>query len=102
MERTQLLQVEGWSNSRYAQIQGNLILFEVMSLGCGCGTCLRRLDAVKDRMKTADVRSWRTVELEIPERGFVPSVILAVEPKEMPAQMDNYLSDLLGLQISAR
>ena len=102
MERTQLLKVEGWSNPRYAQIRGNLILFEVMSLGCSCGTCFGRLDAVKNRMKTADVRSWRTVELEIPERGFVPSVILAVEPKEMPARIDPYRGDLLGLQISAR
>ncbi len=102
MERTELLKVEGWSNPRFGQIQGNLILFEVMWLGCSCATCFGRLRAVKNRMETADVKSWRTVELEIPERGFVPSVILEVEPKEIPTRIDNYLSDLLGLQISAR
>lgn len=97
--RTVRLRVDGWSNARYGHVEGNLIGFEVMSLACGCPTCFARLDAVIDRMQNADA-VWRIAEMAIPERGMAPSVVLLVEPKEMPERVDTFLSGLLGLQIS--
>src|SRR3989344_3205357 len=100
MEQALRLRVDGWSNLRFGKVQGNLIMFEVMSLGCACQTCFNRLDVVRNRMKTADVKSWLTAPTEIPERNFERSIVLAVEPREMPTHVDRYLSDLLGLRIS--
>lgn len=96
--RTVRLRVDGWSNARFGRIEGNLIGFEVMSLACGCPTCFKRLDTVRNRMQGADV-TWRTQVLPIPERDGMPSVVLLVEPKEMPEKVDAFLSGLLGLQI---
>lgn len=101
MEQIQRLKVQGWSNPRFGRIQNDRILFEVMWLGCACGTCRSRLNAVCNRMKTADVKSWQTLKVGIPQRFPIPSVVLEIEPKEMPAQIDVYLSELLGLRISA-
>ena len=101
MEQVQQLRVQGWSNPRFGRIQNDRILFEVMWLGCACDTCRSRLNAIRNRMETADVKSWRTLEVGIPQRFPIPSVVLEIEPKEMPAQIDVYLSELLGLRISA-
>ncbi|KKT79092.1 MAG: hypothetical protein UW74_C0004G0004 [Candidatus Giovannonibacteria bacterium GW2011_GWC2_44_8] len=97
--RTVRLKVDGWSNSRFGRIEGNLISFEVMWLGCACSTCFARLDAVENRMKGSEVK-WQVRDIMIPERVVMPSATLMVEPKEMPERVDSYLSDLLGLQIS--
>ncbi|HEY4495483.1 MAG TPA: hypothetical protein VJC01_03495 [Candidatus Paceibacterota bacterium] len=97
--KTVRLKVDGWSNSRFGRIESDLIVFEVMWLGCACPTCFARLDAVKNRMKGSEVK-WQARNVLIPERGGMPSTILMVEPKEMPERVDSYLSDLLGLQIS--
>jgi len=101
MNQPQLLKVEGWSNPRYSRVQDDRILFEVMWLGCACQTCISRLDAIKNRMESADVKSWQEVQVEIPQRFPFPSIALVVEPKEMPVRIDDYLGDLLGLRISA-
>jgi hypothetical protein len=97
--RTARLEVEGWSNVRYGLVESNLVLFEVMSLGCACDTCLARLEMVKNRLEDSDV-TWRMYEAMIPERGFVPSIVLEVETKETPKKLDSFLSNLLSLQIS--
>src|SRR3989344_1559706 len=97
--RTVRLKVDGWSNARFGHVEGNLIVFEVMWLGCACSTCFARLNAVMNRMKDSDVK-WQVRNVPIPEREGTTSTILMVEPKEMPEREDNYLSDLLGLQIS--
>ena len=96
--RTVRLRVDGWSNARFGRVEGNLIGFEVMTLACGCPTCFARLDAVRNRMQTAEIK-WRTQVLPIPERGMEPSIVLLVEPKEVPEKVDAFLSGLLGLQI---
>jgi len=97
--RTIRLKVDGWSNVRFGRIDGNVIAFEVMSLGCACPTCFARLDTVINRMKDSELK-WQVQEFPIPERGNgIPSSVLMVEPKEMPTQVDSYLSDLLQLQI---
>jgi hypothetical protein len=97
--RTVLLRVDGWSNTRFGRVEGNLVVFEVMWWGCACSTCLGRLAAVKSRMESAEIR-WAVQDVVIPERGTAPSVVLVVEPEEMPEKADAFLSDLLGLQIS--
>lgn len=97
--RTIRLKVDGWSNVRFGRIDANALAFEVMSLGCACPTCFDRLNAVMNRMKESELK-WQMLNFPIPERGNgIPSTILVVEPKEMPSQVDSYLSDLLGLQI---
>lgn len=96
--RTIRLKVDGWSNTRFGRVESNLIAFEVMSLGCACPTCFARLNAVMNRMKDSDVK-WQVRNASIPEREGAASAILTVELKEMPEQVDIYLSDLLGLQI---
>ncbi len=99
-EKTVRLTVDGWSNIRFGRIEGNRIAFEVMLLACGCPTCFGRLDMVRSRMKETDVR-WETQVIHIPERGDRgASIVLCVEPKEMPEKIDNYLSTLLRLRIS--
>lgn len=97
-DRTIRLKVDGWSNMRFGRIESNLIAFEVMSLGCACPTCFARLNAVMNRMRESEV-NWQVRNAPIPEREGTTSTILMVEPKEMPEQVDSYLSDLLGLQI---
>lgn len=93
------LAVDGWSNIRFGCVEGNLIGFEVMLLACGCPTCFGRLDAVRNRMKETDVK-WETAVVRIPQRGNQgDSVVLWVEPKEMPETIGDYLSNLLGLRI---
>lgn len=97
--RTLRVRVDGWSSARFARVEGNLVMFEVMSLGCACSTCFARLDTVGNRMQSAEV-AWDIAVIAIPERGGEPSVVLVVEPTEMPEKVDAFLSDLLGLQIS--
>lgn len=96
--RTVCLKVDGWSNPRFGRVESNLIAFEVMWLGCACPTCFARLDAVMNRMEGSEVK-WQVRDISFLERGGMPSATLMVEPKEMPERVDNYLSDLLGLQI---
>lgn len=97
-ERTIRLRVDGWSNIRFGRVESNLIAFEVMCWSCACPTCLARLNAVENRMEDSNVK-WQMQDVLFPERDGMPSAILMVEPKEMPERVDNYLSDLLGLQI---
>ncbi len=97
--RTVRLRVDGWSNARFGRVEGNLVMFEVMSWGCACSTCLARLDTVMNRMSDSDIK-WKVQDIAIPERGGVPSAVLVVEPKEIPEKVDAFLSGLLGLQIS--
>lgn len=100
---TRRFRVEGWSNVRFGRIEGNLIAFEVMHWGCACSSCLARLNTVLNRMKDSEVK-WTMTRFQIPERLEMglegPSELLVLEPREMPKQVDVYLSDLLGLQIS--
>lgn len=98
IEDIRLLKVDGWSNPRFGFIAGNGIGFEAMWHGCACPTCYGRLNAVMNRMKDSDLK-WQVQNISFPEREGVPSAVLLVEPKEMPEQIDNYLSDLLGLRI---
>jgi len=98
--KTVRLAVDGWSNVRFGHIDEKVIMFEVMLLACSCSTCFGRLDTVLSRMKEADVR-WGKAVVHIPEREDCgPSVVLWVEPKEMPEKVGDYLSTLLGLRIS--
>ena len=97
--KTARLAVDGWSNVRFSRIEGNLIVFEVMLLACGCPTCFGRLDAVRSCMKETDVK-WNTAVVRIPERGDQgDSIVLLVRPREMPEKIGDYLSNLLGLRI---
>lgn len=99
-DRTIRLRVDGWSNPRFARVEGNLIMFEVMWYGCACPTCMRRLETVKSRLsEQTDVR-WTVLDIAIPERDGLPSAVLMVEPAEVPEKVDTFLSGLLGLQIS--
>ena len=99
-DRTVRLRVDGWSNTRFGRVEGNLVMFEVMWLGCACSACFGRLNAAMNRMETSEVK-WAVQGAMLPEReGGAPSVILVVEPREMPEKVDAFLSDLLGLQIS--
>ena len=99
MVKTVNLAVDGWRNTRFGRIEGNLIAFEVMLLACGCPTCFGRLYAVLNRMKKTDVK-WETTVTRIPERDNQgDSIVLLVEPKEMPEKIGDYLSALLGLRI---
>lgn len=97
--RTVRLRVDGWSNPRFGRVESNLVAFEVMWLGCACTTCFGRLAAVENRMSDSKVE-WVMAQAPIPERGMVPSLILVVKPERMPEEVDTYLSDLLGLEIS--
>ncbi len=100
MGKTVRLAVDGWSNMRFGCIEGNLIGFEVMLLACGCPACFGRLDAVRNRMKDADVK-WEIAVVSIPQRGDRgDSIVLWVEPKEKVEKIGDYLSSLLGLRIS--
>lgn len=98
-DRTVCLKVDGWSNPRFARIEGNFVMFEAMWMGCDCPTCYARLDAIKTRMEGSEY-SWRIAVAKIPEREFAPSAIVVVEPKEIPEKVDAFFSELLGLQIS--
>ncbi len=98
MEKTTRLKVDGWSNSRFARIEGNLVGFEVMSLDCGCSTCFARLSAVENRMQKSGLK-WRIVPTQIPEREGGPSLVLMVETPQIPERLDDFFGDLLGLQI---
>src|SRR3989344_2467728 len=93
------LRVNGWSNLRFGRVEGNLVMFEVMWLGCACATCVARLDAVMNRMSESDI-NWTVQDIILPGRKGVPSAVLVVEPKEMPEKVDAFLSELLGLQVS--
>lgn len=97
--RTIRLRVDGWSSARFGRVEEGLIGFEVMSLGCGCQTCFSRLDSVTNRMQGESVR-WDIAPVAIPERGGDVSLVLWVEPAEMPEKVDAFLTELLGLQIS--
>ncbi|MDP2734884.1 MAG: hypothetical protein Q8P12_01615 [bacterium] len=97
--RTVRLRVDGWSNPRFGRVEDNLIAFEVVWLGCACATCFGRLTAVENRMSESKVE-WTVQEAFIPARGGAPSLILVVKPERMPEEVDTYLSDLLGLEIS--
>lgn len=96
--RSVCLKVDGWSNARFAWIEGNLVKFEAMWLGCDCSTCQARLHAIEIRM-TESGHSWQVAVEQIPERGSSPSVILVVEPKVVPEKLDSFFSGLFGLQI---
>lgn len=99
-DRTIRLRVDGWSNPRFARVEGNFIMFEVMWNGCACPTCIGRLESVKSRLsKKTEVR-WAVRDLVIPERGAGSSAVLVVESAEVPEKVDTFLSGLLGLQIS--
>ncbi len=100
IDRTLRLRVDGWSNARFGKIEGNLIMFEVLYLACACSTCVGRLDAVVHAIQSANVASWQVLRVSIPEREAAASIVLAVEPKEMPAKVDAYLSEIFKLQIS--
>lgn len=97
--RTVRLRVDGWSNPRFGRVEGNLVMFEAMWMGCACHSCFSRLNAVMNRMESTGVK-WQMQSTCIPERGEGASVVLVVEPEAMPEKVDAFLSDLLGLRIS--
>lgn len=99
MSRTVRLKVDGWSNTRFGLIEGNLVMFEALWMGCACLTCVARLKTIVDRMQLSDLK-WNVALVQIPEREGVPSTILVVEAKEVPEKVDAFLTELLGLQIS--
>ncbi|OGN33188.1 MAG: hypothetical protein A3F98_03915 [Candidatus Yanofskybacteria bacterium RIFCSPLOWO2_12_FULL_41_8] len=87
------LRVEGWRYSRHAMIQANTLLMEVARMACShCPTCSNRIRTLESRLQ-GNGTSWRFVNLN-------GGVYLAVEPKQMPATVGDYLSGLIGLQIS--
>lgn len=92
------LRVRGWSNTRFSGIEHNLILFEVMWLGCDCATCRERVRVIVERLTRRAV-PWQLHQRMLRENA--PSIILSVEPQQLPARVDDYLSQLLGLQISS-
>lgn len=91
------LRVDDWSHPRFAQVQGDKVLFEVMWHGCACPTCFARLSMVLGRMEESDVK-WSMVNTQVPRREGLSSV-LVVEPEVMPERLDTFLGELTGLQI---
>ncbi len=99
--RTYKVRVDDWSNARFLHTQDNLVMFEVMWLRCGCHSCFSRLNTVMNRMQAAEVREWHVSTMPVPERGFLaePSVVLYLEPKEMPRDVVAFVSEILGLPV---
>jgi len=92
-ERRFYLRVEGWRYARHAMIRANTLFMEVARVACShCPTCSHRIQTVESRLRSAGV-PWRFVHLD-------GGMYLAVEPEQMPATVGNYLSGLLGLQVS--
>lgn len=99
VDRSVCLKVDGWSNPSFAWIEGSLVKFEAMWMGCDCETCYARLNAIETRMRESE-HSWHVVVEQVPERVFAPSAIVVVEPKEVPEKLGSFFSELFGLQMS--
>ncbi len=92
-ERELRLRVQGWQYSRRAIVRDNTLYMEIARASCShCSTCSGRIRTVESRLLGSDT-PWRFVNLN-------GSIHLAVEPQQMPASVGNYMSGLLGLQIS--
>ena len=92
-ERKFRLRVGGWRYARRARVENNTLYMELALASCShCSTCSNRIRTVESRLQGKDT-PWRLVHLD-------GGLYLAVEPREMPASVGNYMSDLLGLQIS--
>jgi len=92
------MRVTGWSNLRFARIEGNFLGLEIMCMCCACHTCFSRVNAVMNRMQETGY-SWRMVDVKIPERDGAHSAVLMIELAEIPEKVDTFLSELLGLEI---
>ncbi len=87
------LWVSGWHNSRHAMVKENTLYMEIARTRCNhCPTCSGRIRMVESRLQ-GSATPWRFVHLD-------GGMYLAVEPTQMPAEVGNYFSNLLGLQIS--
>ena len=92
-ERKFRLRVDGWRYSRRAIVKGNALYMEVAMSSCShCSTCSNRIRTVESRLQGSDT-PWSF-------ENFNGGLYLVVVPKQMPADVGNYMSDLLGLSIS--
>lgn len=92
-EKELRLRVQGWRYARRARVENNTLYVEIALASCShCSICSSRIRTVESRLLGKDT-PWRFVHLN-------SSIHLAVEPKQMPANVGNYMSDLLGFQIS--
>ena len=92
-ERKFRLYVSGWRYSRRAMVRGNTLFMEIALSSCShCPTCSNRIRTVESRLQGSDTL-WKF-------QHFDGGLYLVVAPKQMPADVGNYMSDLLGLRIS--
>ncbi len=92
-ERKFRLRVDGWRYARRAMVKGNALYTEIALSSCShCSTCSNRIRTVESRLQGSDTL-W---SFQNSDGGLY----LVVEPGQMPADVGNYMSGLLGLRIS--
>jgi len=96
--KTIRLKVGGWSNHRFARIEGGWVMFEIMCLSCACPMCYSRVDFVKEKLIKSGI-PWKMMICAILEREGDINLIVAIKPKKVPEKIDTFLSNLLDLQI---